>query len=368
MRRPVARILYALCKASGLFAYARRKTRRDLRILCYHGFALDDEDRFRPSLFIAPNVFEQRMAYLAREGFRVIPLDQAARELEQGTLAPDSVTITIDDGFHSTHAAALPVLARHRFPATLYLTSYYFEKAAPVFQLAIDYICWKSPQTSANLAGLGVPELGMAGTVRLDRDMRRRISEAVFEHGSARLDQSGRDELAERLGERLGVDFTQIRNSRILNLVSPGELVELERAGVSIELHTHRHRLPAEAAAALAEIADNRAVVEPLIGRKMTHFCYPSGYHCDAHRPALRRAGIRTATTCQPGLAGLTADPLALPRILDDSRVSQIEFEAELSGFSELVRELRRRFWAKATPLTVTGDWVINTTMPVLAI
>lgn len=368
MRRPVARIVYSLCKAIGLFAYARRRMRGHLRVLCYHGFALEDEAAFRPSLFISPRVLQQRMDYLAANNFRVIPLDQAASELRQGTVGDDSVTITIDDGFHSTHAAALPVFARHGFPATLYLTSYYFEKATPVFQLAIDYICWKSRLAEADLSGLGVPELDRIGRARFDPAMRRKVSQAIFEYGSEALDQADREGLAEQVGERLGVDYARIRDSRILSLVSPGELVELERAGIAIEMHTHRHRLPLDRKAAVEEIAANRAAIEPLIGRTMAHFCYPSGVHAEEHLPALRSAGVRTATTCQPGLVRPGENPLALPRILDDSRVSQIEFEAEVSGFSELIRTLRRRFWARATPFTVTGDWVIKTTMPVMGI
>lgn len=361
-------MVYTLCKAAGLFAYARRRMRGQLRILCYHGFTLSDEERFRPSLFIAPEVLERRMDYLARNGFRVVPLGQAAGELQDGTLGPDTVTITIDDGFHSTHAAALPVLARHGFPATLYLTSYYFAKGTPIFHLAIYYICWKSKAESVDLAGLGVPALDRLGTVRLEWELRGRIAGIAFEHGSSALDHDGREVLIERLAERLGIDYGQLRESRVLSLVSPLELVELEASGVSIELHTHRHRLPVTAEDAVEEIEANRAIVEPLIDRSMTHFCYPAGFCVEEHIPALRRAGIASATTCQPGLARTGDDLLALPRVLDDSRVSQIEFEAEMSGFSEMIRDIRRRFWAKATPLTVTGDWVINTTMPVMAI
>ncbi len=368
MRLAIARLFYTLCKALGLFALARRRMRGRLRILCYHGFTLADEARFRASLFTSPTVLARRMNYLARNGFRVIVLDQAARELREGTLGPDSVTITIDDGFYSTHAAALPVLAHHGFPATLYLTSYYFQKGAPVFQLAIDYICWKSSLRRIDLSGLGVPALDRLGKVALNGLTRALISAEAFAHGSAQLDQNDREAFAARLGDCLEVDYGQIRDTRILSLVSARELVELERSGVAIELHTHRHRLPTDARAAIAEIEQNRAVIEPLIGRRARHFCYPSGFCVDAHKPALRRAGIVTATTCQPGLARPGDDPLALPRVLDDSRVSMIEFEAEMSGFSEMVRALRRQVWAKAAPLTLTGDWVVSTTMPVLAI
>jgi hypothetical protein len=52
----------------------------------------------------------------------------------------------------------------------------------------------------------------------------------------------------------------------------------------------------------------------------------------------LAAGGVVSATTCESGLAHAGSNILALPRILDDNRVSQVEFEAELTGFSELCR------------------------------
>ena len=55
--------------------------------------------------------------------------------------------------------------------------------------------------------------------------------------------------------------------------------------------------------------------------------------------------GIVSATTCQVGFNDQTTDPLALYRFLDQDDLHDIEFEAELAGFSELLRvaTLRRR-------------------------
>jgi hypothetical protein len=43
-------------------------------------------------------------------------------------------------------------------------------------------------------------------------------------------------------------------------------------------------------------------------------------------------------TTCDSGLAAAAEAGFALPRISDGDHVSQLEFEAEVSGFMELVR------------------------------
>lgn len=339
-RRIILAVFHA-CKALGLFRLARRLTRADLRILCYHGFVLDDEDRFRESLFVSREFLDRRMRYLSEQGYSVLPLDEAIDRLTNGTLPPDPVTITIDDGFHSVHAVAGPVLAQYGFPSTLYLTSYYFQKGTPIFQLAVDYICWKSPLHIVDLSGLGVLALDAATTLDFNREKRAWASETIFAYGTQALDEPGRVDLSRRLAERLGVDYERMAGDRLFGLVSPDETRELESSGMAIELHTHRHRFPESSAEAEAELRDNRAALEPVVGRPLAHFCYPSGKWSSAHHPVLAAAGIKSATTCDRGLARKGADLLALPRLLDDNRVAQIEFEAEVSGFTDLVRRLR---------------------------
>ena len=341
MRRRLIRLFLHLAKALGLFRLAQRWTRGDLRILCYHGFALADEDRFRAPLFVSRDLFDRRMRYLRDSGCHVLPLTEALERLKQGTLRPNSVTITIDDGFYSVHAVAHDVLRKYAFPSTLYLTSYYFEKATPIFRLAIDYMCWKSPRRTADLSGLGVAALADARALELTPANRKWASAQIYAHGAIHLDEEGRVSLSRRVAERLGVDYEEIARSRILSLVSPGEARELEDSGMAIELHTHRHHLPDFPPAALAELEANRAAVEPVIGRRMEHFCYPSGHWSEEHHAVLELNGVKSATTCAPGLARRTSNPLALPRIYDDTRVSQIEFEAEVSGFVEVMRRVR---------------------------
>ncbi|MCB2061121.1 MAG: polysaccharide deacetylase family protein [Novosphingobium sp.] len=339
MKRAAVLAFYRLCRALGLFRLARRLTRSHLRILCYHGFVLDDEDRFRESLFVSRDFLERRMRYLADEGFQVLTLDEALVRLREGTLPSDCVTITIDDGFHSVHAVAREVLEGHGFPSTLYLTSYYFEKGTPIFQLAVDYMCWKSKQQTVDLSRLGIPALASECALELTSEKRRWVSETVHAYGTEHLGEEGRVALSRRLAACLDVDYERIAESRILSLITPDELKELEASGMAIELHTHRHRFPNEAEAAASELADNRAAIEPLLGRRMAHFCYPSGKWSPDHQPVLAADGIASATTCESGLAHAGSNLLALPRFLDDNRVSQVEFEAELTGFSELCRK-----------------------------
>jgi peptidoglycan/xylan/chitin deacetylase (PgdA/CDA1 family) len=341
MRKTVIHLVYTVSRALGLFRLARRVTRSGLRILCYHGFVIDDEDRFRGSLFLSQPVFEERMRYLRDEGYPVLEFDEAMRRLDDGTLPPNAVTITIDDGFYSVHGVALDVLRRHRLPALLYVTSYYFEKGTPIFQLVLAYLFWKSPRYEVDLSGLGISGFDQRTTVPLDERTRDDLPHEIFSIVDPELDGPGRVDLSRRLAERLAVDYAKIESSRILSLVRPEEMRELERSGVKIALHTHRHRLPNDLDRGRREIEENRRSLEPVVGRPLTHFCYPSGKWSEQHWPILQATQVQTATTCDSGLTYAATPRLALPRFLDDNRVSFIEFEAELTGFSELLRWVR---------------------------
>ena len=55
--------------------------------------------------------------------------------------------------------------------------------------------------------------------------------------------------------------------------------------------------------------------------------------------------GIVSATTCHAGLLNLKSKNACyyLPRFLDGENVHMLEFEAEMSGFAEILRRLARR-------------------------
>jgi glycosyltransferase A (GT-A) superfamily protein (DUF2064 family) len=61
------------------------------------------------------------------------------------------------------------------------------------------------------------------------------------------------------------------------------------------------------------------------------------------NRPACAAAGVVSATTAVRAIARKGMNPYLLPRLPDGEQVTDIEFEAELSGFADSVRRLKRR-------------------------
>lgn len=329
--------LLGICRLAGLFSLARYLTRRQLRVLCYHGFAIEDEHRFRPSLFMTGELFERRLEYLRRHRYNVLGLGDAVRLLNDGGVPPSTVVITIDDGFYSVYRIALPLLRKYDMPATLYVTSYYVKHASPVFRIAVQYLFWKTARPVSDLGDLGP---GLPSSVEIRSEEGDRAMWQLIDYAESRLEEPARLHLLERVADRLNVDYRRICESRICSLVNGRELAVLEECGVSIQLHTHRHRMPDSASEIADEIARNRDVLRPWIRGELVHFCYPSGVWSPDYWPILTELGVSTATTCVPGLNGRGTHPLALRRFLDRQDFPDVEFEAEISGFKALARRL----------------------------
>ena len=331
-------VLYG-SKRAGLFALAARITGRGLRILCYHGTALAEEHRFLPKLFMTPQTFERRLRILAERRHPVLPLGEAVERLSRGDLPPRAVVITIDDGFYGTYRLAWPMLQRFGFPATIYTTTYYSVKEHPVFGLVVEYMLWKTPATDVDLDALGTP---LRGRAPLENPAaRQRIAQLISEHGETQCSEEERVAIAERLGRLLDVDYGGLAESRMLSLMTLDELRQLAAAGADIQAHTHRHRFPPQESEAKRELEDNRRALEPIMGRRLEHFCYPSGEWFEEHWPWLEAAGMWTATTCERGLNYASTPRLALRRFLDGEHITEVEFEAELTGYAELLRLAR---------------------------
>ena len=121
--------------------------------------------------------------------------------------------------------------------------------------------------------------------------------------------------------------------------MSSSEVNAIARAGVQIELHTHRHRTPRDRDLFEREVRDNRERIREYTGSEPLHFCYPSGVTSPQFLPWLRECGVKSATTCNHGLSKPGCEPLMLPRFLDSSAVDDIDFESRYAlARAELAR------------------------------
>lgn len=336
-------------KALGVLALCRRLTRQRLRVLAYHGFELVDEAAFRPAMFMKRETFKRRLQLIQSMGFHVVTLDTAVEQLQRCHLQPDELVITIDDGWASFALLAQPELKRHGFPSTLYVTSYYVQHASPVFTMTVQYLFWKASREVIDLQG--VPWASEGTVLPGDAAGLEQVMWQAILYGEQQCDQPQRDALCADLGRRLGVPYQDIVTSRCFHLMTPQELRAAQNDGAAIELHTHRHRFPqGNESVCKREIEDNRQQLDGWIDRRPDHFCYPSGDWGQHQVPWLKEMGVKSATTCDPGLNSESSSSHALKRVMDHEHMHELEFEAALSGFNDLLQRLFPRGWARQVP------------------
>ncbi len=339
--------IFRAAQRAGVMSLVRRSgwRQRRLLILCYHGISIDDEHEWNPLLYMRQERFRSRLRTLAREN-EVLPLGEAIRQLQSGTLPRAAVAITVDDGAYDFLARAWPVLEELSLPATVYQTTYYSEDNRPVFDPFVSYLLWKGRSRQVQFDGL----LPQGGRHQLSSAQARdALTLQVLDHArAAGLDAEAKDALLDAIAQRVGVDIAALRSRRILHLMSPAEIQLLAGKGVDFQLHTHRHRTPEGASDFAREIHDNRTRLEPLTHRPAAHFCYPSGVYRRRFLDWLRESNVESATTCDPGMATAESHPLLLPRLVDTEGLSDVTFEAWTSGVADLLPR-RTRFGSGAS-------------------
>ena len=302
-----------------------------LLILCYHGVSIDDEHEWS-DLYISPDLLERRLSLLRRSGANVLPLTEALELLARGELPRQAVALTFDDGAHDFAVQAAPILSAAKAPSTVYLTTYYSGRDQPVFDTVTSYMLWKARGQTVRIPGFKESTtIPMHISDAEFGDIHLRLRRQALENG---LNADAKNEWARSLAAVVGVDFDRILELKLFQIMSPEEVGALDTRLVDVQLHTHRHRTPRDHELFMREIRDNSVAIRAAHpdGATLNHFCYPSGDHVPEYATWLREAGVRWATTCDPGLATKADDPLFLPRIADTQSISDATFMAWVSG------------------------------------
>lgn len=93
-------------------------------ILLYHHVASDTP----PITSVTPEQFGRHLDYLQAHGFHVLPLAELVEKLTHGQPVPEkSVAITFDDAYRSVFSEAVPMLAKHHWPFTVFVSTDYID-------------------------------------------------------------------------------------------------------------------------------------------------------------------------------------------------------------------------------------------------
>ena len=333
--------ILTIIKTLGGFSLARTLTKQGLQVLCYHGISLRDEHNFQPKLFMQEDTFRERMAYLEKHGFYVLSLDEALVGIDQKTLPPKALVITFDDGWLGIGTKAAPILKKHNFPSTLYVTTKDVTNKVPVFDVTLRYLLWKKKEEILNLSSIGLD----AESIDLSSSEERERVACHICKISENWSTPDKQTVLFKLSEILDVNLDSDKENPLFRLMTTEQLAQLPSEGMDLQLHTHCHRLPVNDPEGVEnEIVTNRSILEGIVHGPLQHFCYPSGKFHPSQFPLLKKLGVKSATTCLSGFNYSYTERFALRRFLDGENITQLEFEAELSGFLELMRKFRRVF------------------------
>lgn len=120
-----------------LYYFARRTAKKLYNIffptaiiLLYHRVAeLENDINF---LSVSQINFENQLIYLSKK-FKILSLNELAEDLKTNNLKTNSIVITFDDGYADNLHNALPILEKHKIPATIFVTTGKIGDNAPFF-------------------------------------------------------------------------------------------------------------------------------------------------------------------------------------------------------------------------------------------
>lgn len=318
----------SLLAGVGLPAFFRRRNRRRLPILMYHGIV---ERRLSPDCWHQLEVaeFRRHMAWVA-EHYHVLPLEDALEQLFAGTLPERSLAITFDDGYRNNLELALPILEEFQAPATVFLvTDLVGTDDVPwPDRLYLAFARTRVPiATSARLALYGA-RLSTAD------DRGSAYVEAV--QAAKALPRAERDSAVAAMMVEL--EQTGSPDPGPFRMLSWDDVAVLTKSGlVRVASHTRTHPILSRCSDddVRAELGPAHDALSRRTGLTPRVMAYPVGRRIDYDSrsiAAVTESQIPYALTTVEGLAGVESAPRELPRLSIGSDLAFSRFQLLVSG------------------------------------
>ncbi len=246
-----------------------------------------------------------------RGWFNVLPLDEAARRLAEGTLPARAMAITFDDGYADNQQVAAPILRRHGLTATFFVATGFIDGGRMWNDTVIESI----RRTTAGRIDLsdieGLESLGALPRTRATD--RRAPIEAVI--GLVKYIEPAQRAVA--VGGVARAGGAELPDNLMM---SSQQVRDLHRQGQRIGAHTVHHPILARIAPAEArdEILRSKRTLEALLDGPVDLFAYPNGKpgqdYAPEHAELVRDLGFKAAVSTAWGAARRGDDVFQLPR------------------------------------------------------
>ena len=311
----------SLFNKTGLFRFAKVITKNKLRILGYHRFG---------DGYVTSQSFEKQIAYLKKH-YNVIDL-QSCLDFLYGKKqsSPNSVLLTVDDGYQDFYSIAFPILRKYNVPATLFLTVDFIDKGIWLWHDLLNF--------------------GINNTSRADFTLNGKVFDLRNRRGRAELKLSldrictsctttEKDEFISQVLKELGVNAPEHATPDYAPLTWD-QIVEMFRFGVNYGSHTCTHPILSKISLneALQEIQESKHRIEEVMQRDIMAFCYPNGKEDDFNetiKKMVKECGYKCAMSIIYGMNDFKSDKYALRRMGIGDRPF-INFVHDVCGFGML--------------------------------
>lgn len=264
--------------------------------------------------------------------FNVLPMDEAAVRLAEGSLPERAAALTFDDGYADNHDEALPLLRRHGLPCSFFVATGFLDGGRMWNDTLIESVR-RTALSALDLRGLrdaGGDDLGRYEVASATGD-RRQLLDALIPRIKYLAPES-RVACVEAISARAEVVPPQ-------DLMMRSDQVRaLRQAGMQIGAHTVNHPILATLSenAAADEISRSRDVLEALLGERVGLFAYPNGkpgsdYLPDVHPRIVRELGFDAAVSTTWGASRPGDDLFQIKRFTPWDR-TRLRFGLRMAG------------------------------------
>jgi len=319
----------------GGYLVAKTVTRKQPRILMYHRFS-DEKECDKTSAA----TFETQMTIL-RDKFNVRALTDVISKIRDGQqVEPDTVVITVDDGYSDFYQIAFPVLKKYKLPATLYAVTDFIDKKVWLWPDKIEYILNNTTCNALNIVIDNKKEKVLLET----RDEKYAAWLKVMNY-CAYLWENERLEFIDNLALLADV---KVNDSPVFPYKSMDweQVRELADNNITIGAHTRSHPILSriDEHKLEHEIAGSKQRIEEETGSEVSCFCYPNGQYNDYTRKAketIINSGFSNATVAFADTLGWK-DHFELRRYgVGDN---MFHFCKVINGMEMLSHALRRKY------------------------
>lgn len=284
-------------------------------ILMFHRVRENPGGDFAPNrgLEITPSYLDAVLTHVRAAGFEIVTLDEAVARLSRATNMKPCVALTFDDGTRDTAQVALPILARHKAPFSVFVTTGFADRSARMWWLELEEA----------IGALARVKLAVGGE-NVDLPARNPAEKAQAFTTVYRLLRAGDEptllSACRDLCDQAGLDPASIVDEACLPWSGVRALADHPLVTIGAHTLTHPRLAKLSAEASAREMRESRAIIARETGREVAHLAYPVGDPSSAGKrefEAARAIGFRSALTTRPGMlfAGHADHPTALPRL-----------------------------------------------------